>query len=56
MTKVTRYTSIEELKESKNYLAPQKSDSERESELREFIALSKNNSSTPQRLTSKFLK
>ena len=54
MTKLTRYTSIEELKASKNSLSSQKSDSERELELREFIALSKNKPSTtpPQRPTS----
>jgi hypothetical protein len=46
LQKLTRYTSIEELKASKNLLQPQQSDSERESALSEFIAVLKNHSST----------
>jgi hypothetical protein len=45
MKKLTRYTSIEELKASKNSLQPQQSDSERESNLSEFIAVLKSHSS-----------
>lgn len=45
MKKLTRYTSIEELKASKNSLQPQQSDSERESDLSEFIAVLKSHSS-----------
>lgn len=48
MIKLTRYTSIEDLKASKNSFQSQKSDSERESDLKEFIALIKNHSSTPE--------
>jgi hypothetical protein len=46
MTKLTRYTSIEELKASKNSLQPQQSDYQRESELSELIAVLKSHSST----------
>jgi len=49
MTKLTRYTSVEDLKASKNELQPQKSISERELELREFIALVRNQPSTTAR-------
>jgi len=49
MTKLTRYTNIEDLKASKDSLQPQKSISERELELREFIALLKNPASTSER-------
>ena len=52
MKKLTRYTSIEELKASKNLLQPQQSDSERESDLGELIAILKNHSSTPERSKS----
>lgn len=48
MVKLTRYTSIEELKASKNSFQPQKSGCERESDLKEFIALVKNHSFTPE--------
>jgi hypothetical protein len=48
MTKLTRYTNIEDLKASKDSFQPQKSISERESELREFIALLKNPTSTSE--------
>jgi hypothetical protein len=46
MKKLTRYTSIEELKASKDLLQPQQSESKRESDLSEFIAVLKNHSST----------
>jgi len=46
MKKLTRYTSIEELKASKNLLQPQQSDSKRESDLSELIAILKDHSST----------
>lgn len=46
MKKLTRYTSIEELKASKDLLQPQQSESERESDLSEFIAVLKSHSST----------
>jgi hypothetical protein len=49
MTKLTRYTNIEDLKASKDSLQPQKSISERELELREFIALLKSPTSTSER-------
>lgn len=49
MTKLTRYTNIEDLKSSKDSFQPQKSISERELELREFIALLKNSTSTSER-------
>jgi hypothetical protein len=52
MTKLTRYTSMEDLKASKNLLRPQKSISERELELREFIALLKKQPSTVVRSKS----
>ena len=52
MNKLTRYTSIEELKASKNLLQPQKSDSERESDLSELITVLKNHSSTPEQSKS----
>jgi hypothetical protein len=45
MTKLTYYTSIEDLKASKSSFLPRKSDSERELELKEFIALLKDHSS-----------
>jgi len=52
MTKLTRYTNIEDLKASKDSLQPQKSNSERKSELMEFITLLKNQPSTPERSDS----
>ena len=39
MIKLTRYTSIEDLKASKDSSLPQKSISEQESELKEFVSL-----------------
>jgi hypothetical protein len=47
MIKLTRYTSMEDLKASKDLIQPQKSNSERELELREFIILLKGQASTP---------
>lgn len=52
MTKLTRYTNIEDLKASKDSLQPQKSISELELELKEFITLLKNHPSTPERSNS----
>jgi len=52
MTKLTRYKNIEDLKASKDSFQPQKSISERELELREFITLLKNHPSTPERSNS----
>ncbi len=49
MKKLTRYTSIEELKASKNLLRPQQSESERESDFSELISVLKNHSSIPER-------
>jgi hypothetical protein len=46
MTKLTRYTSFEDLKASKNAIQPQKSNSERESDFKEFISLVRSHSST----------
>jgi hypothetical protein len=48
MKKLTRYTSIEDLKASKDQLQPQQSGFERKSDLIEFIAVIKNHSSTPK--------
>ena len=45
MKKLTRYTSIEELKASKDLFKPQQSESKRESDLSEFIAVLKSHSS-----------
>ena len=47
MIKLTRYTNIKDLKASKSSIQPQKSDSERESELKAFITLLKDHSSIP---------
>jgi hypothetical protein len=52
MKKLTRYTSIEELKASKNLLRPQQSDSERKSDLSELISVLKSHSSTLERPAS----
>lgn len=48
MIKLTRYTSFEDLKASKNSFQSQRSNSERESDLKELIALIKNHSFTPE--------
>jgi len=48
MTKLTHYTSIEDLKASKSSFEPRKSGSERELELKELIALLKDHSSTSE--------
>lgn len=48
MKKLSRYTSVEELKASRNLSQPQQSDSQRESELSEFIAALKYHSSSPK--------
>jgi len=45
MTKLTRYTSFQELKASEDSLPPQSSNSERESEMRELLSILKDNSS-----------
>jgi hypothetical protein len=52
MIKLTRYTNIDDLKASKDSLRTIKPDSERESDLREMIALIRNHSSTPERSKS----
>jgi hypothetical protein len=46
------YTSFEDLKASKNSIQPQQSDSERESDLKDFVAFLKTHSSTPEHLES----
>jgi len=51
MLKLTRYTSIEELKASKNPIQPKQSDSQRESDLREFVTLLKDHSSAKKHST-----
>jgi hypothetical protein len=45
--KLTRHTSFDDLKASKNLFQVERSDSERESDLKEFISLLKNHSSFP---------
>ena len=45
MPKLTRYTGFEEMKASKNFIQPKKSNSEREADFKEFIALLRKNSS-----------
>jgi hypothetical protein len=52
MIKLTRYTNIKDLKAAKNSFQPQKSDSERESDLKELVDLIKNHSLTPERSKS----
>jgi hypothetical protein len=47
MTKLTRYTSIQAMKESKDFFQASKSNSERESELKEFLSMLKENPSLP---------
>ena len=49
---LTRYTSFEDLKASKNTIQPQNSNSQRESDFKEFISLARKNSSTPMRSKS----
>jgi hypothetical protein len=51
MLKLTRYTSIEELKASKNPVQPKQSESELESDLREFVTLLKDHSSAKKHTT-----
>jgi len=51
MLKLTRYTSIEELKASKSPIQPKQADSQRESDLREFVTLLKDHSSAKKRST-----
>jgi hypothetical protein len=52
MKKLTRYTSIEDMKASKDQLRPQQSDFERKSDLIELIAVIKKHSSTPKQSKS----
>ena len=48
MKKITRYTSIRDLKADNSQQQPQKSDSKYESDLLEFIAILKKHSSSPK--------
>ncbi|HVU95269.1 MAG TPA: hypothetical protein VHE34_08600 [Puia sp.] len=45
MTKLTRYTSFQELKASEDILPPQTSNSRRELEMKELLSMLKDNSS-----------
>jgi hypothetical protein len=47
MSKLTRYTSFDEMKSSKNFIQPKKSSSEREADFKEFIALVRKHSHDP---------
>jgi len=48
MKKLTRYTNIRDLKASNSQQQPQQSDLKYESDLREFIAIMKQHSSSPK--------
>jgi hypothetical protein len=48
MQKLTRYTSIEDLKKSNEQLQPQQSDLKYKSDLMEFISIMKKYSSIPR--------
>ena len=56
MTKLTRYTSVEDLKASEDYFRSEKTNSERETEIKELVSMLKENSSSPQHIEQLKLK